>query len=195
MAPKGKVWLMKLKSGAIVLAILVALLSPAHADRLDEVKARGTLIVGVSDTTPPFSFKRPSENVVIGYDIDLVRAVAKRLGVTVQTVSLSSAERIPMLQQDKLDLVATLRKQGKREVGEYYSAYAAAKRWAYAAGIVDGRAAMIVYDREVSLETPAYFVAIGFDGDRVVSVHDFLYARYAMDGIDLFLLYPELRPR
>jgi polar amino acid transport system substrate-binding protein len=107
MAPKGKVWLMKLKSGAIVLAILVALLSPAHADRLDEVKARGTLIVGVSDTTPPFSFKRPSENVVIGYDIDLVRAVAKRLGVAVQTVSLSSAERIPMLQQDKLDLVAT----------------------------------------------------------------------------------------
>jgi hypothetical protein len=35
MAPKGNVWLMKLKSGAIVLAILVALLSPAHADRLD----------------------------------------------------------------------------------------------------------------------------------------------------------------
>jgi len=101
-----------------------------------------------------------------------------------------------MLADDvKLDLVATLRKQGKHEVGQYYSAYAAAKRWAYAAGIVDGMAAMIVYDREVSLETPAYFVAIGFDGDRVVSVHDFLYARYAMDGIDLFLFYPELRPR
>ena len=51
---------------------------------------------------------------------------------------------------------------------------------------------MIVYAREVSLETPAYFVAIDFDGDRVASVHDFLYARYAMNGIDLFLLYPEL---
>jgi RNA polymerase sigma-70 factor (ECF subfamily) len=54
---------------------------------------------------------------------------------------------------------------------------------------------MIVYDREVSLETPAYFVAIAFDGDRVVSVHDFLYARYAIDGIDLFLLYPEYKAR
>jgi RNA polymerase sigma-70 factor (ECF subfamily) len=51
---------------------------------------------------------------------------------------------------------------------------------------------MIVYDREVSLETPAYFVATDFDGDRVVSVHDFLYAQYAMDGVDLFLLYPDL---
>jgi hypothetical protein len=39
------------------------------------------------------------------------------------------------------------------------------------------------------------FVAIDFDGDRVASVHDFLYARYAMNGIDLFLLYPELRSR
>jgi RNA polymerase sigma-70 factor (ECF subfamily) len=96
-----------------------------------------------------------------------------------------------MLADDvKLDLVATLRKQGKSEVGGYYAAYAAAKQWAYAAGVVDGQAAMLVYDREISVETPAYFVALDFDGDRVVSVHDFLYARYAMDGIDLSLLYP-----
>jgi RNA polymerase sigma-70 factor, ECF subfamily len=97
-----------------------------------------------------------------------------------------------MLADDvKLDLVATLRKQGKSEVGEYYAAYAAAKRWAYAAGVVDGRAAMLVYYREVSLETPAYFVALDFDSDRVVSIHDFLYARYAMDGVDLSPLNPK----
>jgi RNA polymerase sigma-70 factor (ECF subfamily) len=97
-----------------------------------------------------------------------------------------------MLADDvKLDLVAKLHKQGKSEVGQYYVAYAAAKQWAYAAGVVDGRAAMLVYDREVSLETPAYFVALDFEGDRVVSVHDFLYARYAMDGVDLFPLNPK----
>ena len=91
-----------------------------------------------------------------------------------------------MLAEDvKLDLIAKLRKQGKSEVGEYYAAYAAAKHWAYAAGVVDGRAAMLVFDREVSLETPAYFVALDFVGDRVVSVHDFLYARYAMDGTEV----------
>jgi len=97
-----------------------------------------------------------------------------------------------MLADDvKLDLVAKLRKQGKSEVGEYYAAYAAAKQWAYAAGVVDGGAAMIVYDRQISLGTPAYFVALDFDGDRVVSIHDFLYARYAMDGVDLSPLNPE----
>jgi RNA polymerase sigma-70 factor (ECF subfamily) len=99
-----------------------------------------------------------------------------------------------MLADDvKLDLVAKLRKQGKSKVEEYYAAYAAAKQWAYAAGVVDGRAAMLVYDREISLGTPAYFVALDFDGDRVVSIHDFLYARYAMEGIDLFRL--NLAPR
>src|SRR6202522_1817172 len=96
-----------------------------------------------------------------------------------------------MLADDvKLDLVGSLRKQGKNEVGRYYAAYAAAKQWAYAAGVVDGRAAMLVYDREISLATPASFVALDFEGDRLVSIHDFLYARYAMDGIDLSLLNP-----
>ncbi|MFL6811256.1 MAG: transporter substrate-binding domain-containing protein, partial [Bradyrhizobium canariense] len=80
---------------------------PAAADRLDDVKARGRLVVGISDTTPPFSFKKPGDSTAIGYDLDVVHAVAKRLGVPVETVSVSSAERIPMLKDGKLDLVAT----------------------------------------------------------------------------------------
>ncbi len=92
---------------ATATAMLLALALPAMADRLDEVKARGRLIVGVSDATPPFTFKRPGEPDHAGYDIDLVRAVAKRLGVAVETVSLSSAERIPMLKNGQVDFVAT----------------------------------------------------------------------------------------
>jgi polar amino acid transport system substrate-binding protein len=88
-------------------AALLLLGSAASADRLDDVKARGKLIVGVSDTTPPFSFKKLGESKVTGYDLDLVHAVAKRLGVTVETVSLSSAQRVPMLNEDKVDFVAT----------------------------------------------------------------------------------------
>jgi polar amino acid transport system substrate-binding protein len=91
------------------LAIAMATLapSPAAADRLDDIKARGRIIVGVSDTTPPFSFRRAGEDAVAGYDIDLIHGVARRLGVAVETVSLSSADRIPMLQAGKLDFVAT----------------------------------------------------------------------------------------
>jgi RNA polymerase sigma-70 factor (ECF subfamily) len=65
-----------------------------------------------------------------------------------------------MLADDvKLDLVAKLRKQGKSEVREYHARYPAREPWAFAAGIVDARTAMLVYDREISLETSAYFVA------------------------------------
>ncbi len=85
----------------------IAWAQPAAADRLDDVKARGKLIVGVSDTTPPFSFKKPGETTVVGYDLDIVHAVGKRLGLPVETVSVSSAERIPMLKDGKLDFVAT----------------------------------------------------------------------------------------
>ncbi len=86
---------------------MLALATPGGADRLDDVKARGKLIVGVSDTTPPFSFKKPGETTVVGYDLDIVHAVGKRLGLPVETVSVSSAERIPMLKDGKLDFVAT----------------------------------------------------------------------------------------
>ena len=96
------------KTVAVVLATIwsVAFATTALADRLDDLKSRGKLLVGVSDTTPPFSFKA-ADGTLTGYDLDLVRAVAQRLGVGLEMTALSSADRIPLLQQGKLDFVAT----------------------------------------------------------------------------------------
>src|SRR3979411_1052676 len=77
----------------------------AAADKLDDVKARGRLVVGVSESSPPFSY-RDGENGVVGYDIDLAASVARQLGVGMEKVSIINAERIPSLQHDKVDLVA-----------------------------------------------------------------------------------------
>lgn len=91
-----------------------------------------------------------------------------------------------MLAEDvKLELVTKLRRKGKSDVGDYFGAYAAARQWAFAPALVEGRAAMLVFDRNVSLAVPAYFVALTFEGDRVVGIRDFLYARYAMDGVEI----------
>lgn len=93
-----------------------------------------------------------------------------------------------MLAEDvKLELVTKLRRNGKSEVGEYFGAYAKAVQWAFAPAMVEGRAAMLVFDRNVSLDTPAYFVALEFADDHVIGIRDFLYARYAMEGIDISL--------
>lgn len=74
--------------------------------RLDEVKARGTLRVGVTETSPPFSF-RDDKGSIGGYDVDLAAAVARRLGVTVTQVVILNKERISALENDKVDIVAT----------------------------------------------------------------------------------------
>jgi RNA polymerase sigma-70 factor (ECF subfamily) len=91
-----------------------------------------------------------------------------------------------MLAEDvSLDLVGKLCRKGKGQVGEYFGRYAACEQWAFAAGLVDGRPAMLVFDRGISLEKPAYFVTLEIERDRIVSIHDFLFAPYAMEGITL----------
>jgi RNA polymerase sigma-70 factor (ECF subfamily) len=91
-----------------------------------------------------------------------------------------------MLAEDvRLDLVTRLKRRGRSEVGEYLGRYAAADQWTFAAGMADGRPAMLVYDRTTSLDTPAYFVVLEFDGGQVTAIRDFLFARYAMEGVEL----------
>ena len=91
-----------------------------------------------------------------------------------------------MLAEDvRLDLVARLKRSGKSEVGEYFGRYAACEQWVFSPGMVEGRAAMLVFDRDVSLDNPAYFVVLEFDGDRVAVIRDFLFARYAMEGVEM----------
>jgi RNA polymerase sigma-70 factor (ECF subfamily) len=132
-------------------------------------------------------FASEPEDIVLPMLSDVMRA---RLIEYVEGFKAGDFDAVRAILADdvKLDLVARLRKQGKEEVREYFSRYAACEQWAFAAGVVDGRAAMLVYDRDISLETPAYFVALGFDRDRVVSIHDFLFARYAMDGIEVQII-------
>ena len=77
----------------------------AAADKLDEIKARGKLLVGVSETSPPFSSRENGK--FVGYDVDLAARVAKRLGVPMEFVPVINRERIPALQQDRIDLAAS----------------------------------------------------------------------------------------
>jgi len=93
--------------GVILGAVSILLaMGGASADKLDDIKARGRLIVGVTESSPPFSY-RDGDNGIVGYDIDLAGEVATRLGVGMEKVTIINAERIPSLQQDKVDLVAT----------------------------------------------------------------------------------------
>lgn len=78
----------------------------AHADQLDDIKKKGELVVGVLGTDEPNSFIDPKTREIIGYEVDLARAIATRLGVKLQIKQLAVAARIPELQQGHVDLLA-----------------------------------------------------------------------------------------
>lgn len=66
-----------------VASLFLLAAGPALADpALDRVKAAGTLRVGVEGTYPPFTFHDASGELT-GFDVDVAREIAKRLGVKV----------------------------------------------------------------------------------------------------------------
>ncbi|MDZ5458040.1 ABC transporter substrate-binding protein [Azohydromonas lata] len=99
---------MKRRLHLLVLAGLSAGLFSAavHADQLDDIKKKGEIVFGVLGTDEPNSFVDPRTREVIGYEVDLAQAIAKRIGVKPVFKQLSVAARIPELQQGRVDVLA-----------------------------------------------------------------------------------------
>ena len=97
---------MKLLSRLTGIAIvLLALVAPAAAQStLDQIIARGKIIVGVSSTTPPYGMLDANMKLD-GYDIGLAKLIARDLGVEVEFVDTLAANRIPNLLSKKVDIV------------------------------------------------------------------------------------------
>lgn len=70
-----------------------------------EIQDRGELSVGIKFDAPPFGFKVPTSEQVNGFDADMATLVADRLGVTPRFVETSSDNRIPFLQNGRVDIV------------------------------------------------------------------------------------------
>jgi polar amino acid transport system substrate-binding protein len=93
---------------------VLALGAGAQADVLDDIKKRGTLIVGVKPDYKPFGFRDPSGGL-IGIEPDLAADVAKKLGVKLELVPVLSANRMEFLNQGKIDLmIATMSDKPER---------------------------------------------------------------------------------
>ncbi|MDG0026206.1 transporter substrate-binding domain-containing protein [Trinickia sp. Y13] len=112
---------------ALVAAPAFVLLSAqaAHADALDAIVKRGTLRVAVPADYPPFG-SVGTDMKPQGYDIDMAALLAKSMKVKVELVPVNSANRIPYLQTDKVDLIiSSLGKTPERaKVIDFSAAYA-----------------------------------------------------------------------
>jgi L-cystine transport system substrate-binding protein len=82
-----------------------SLSAAAHAeDLLDSVKARGTLRIGLEGTFPPFNSKSP-QGELIGFDVDIAKALAAKLGVKPEFVTTEWSGIIAGLQANKFDVI------------------------------------------------------------------------------------------
>ena len=88
---------------ATCLAVLAAV-SVARADTLDEIKARHKLMVGIDLGLPPYGTVDASMQPT-GSDVESARLLAADLGVELEVVPTTGANRIPFLQTHKVDVV------------------------------------------------------------------------------------------
>lgn len=77
----------------------------AHADRLADIKARGSLICATLTSSEPVGFVDSQTRQVVGYDVDMCAAVAKELGVKLEHKGVSVEARVPELTLGRVDLV------------------------------------------------------------------------------------------
>lgn len=73
------------------------------ADLLAEVRTRGTLRVAIEGTYPPFNFKDPKTGQLTGYDVELARLIATRLGVKAQFFFIEWNAVLPAVAAGKVD--------------------------------------------------------------------------------------------
>ncbi|HET7174728.1 MAG TPA: sigma-70 family RNA polymerase sigma factor [Gammaproteobacteria bacterium] len=98
------------------------------------------------------------------------------------------AVRAMLADEVKLNLVNRLQQDGKMPVSNYFSNYGLAKSWAFGFGLVDRRPALLAFDPDDVAGRPLYFVLLGWARDQVVSIRDYRYARYAMEGAEIQVL-------
>lgn len=115
-------------------AALLAATGAQAQSALDNILKSKTIKIAVPTDYPPYGFVGP-DMAPQGLDVETARLIASKLGVKVELVPVTSANRIPYLQTRKADLViSTLGKNAEREkVIDFSSAYAPFFQAVYAA--------------------------------------------------------------
>ena len=95
--------------------LLLAQAGAAMADQWQQIQQRGVLRVAIPQDFPPFG-SVGTDMQPQGYDIDMAHYLADKMKLKLQLVPVTSANRVPYLQTDKVDLViSSLGNNAERE--------------------------------------------------------------------------------
>ena len=122
------------KTFVAALALVGTMAGPAMADLADILSA-GVVKIAVPESFPPFG-ALGADGEYEGYDVDVAKLIAEDLGVELELVPVTSDQRIPFLETDRVDLViATMGANPERAKSIWFSsAYAPFFSGAFAAG-------------------------------------------------------------
>jgi polar amino acid transport system substrate-binding protein len=99
---------MSIQRSSLSVAVLAVCLGaaglPARADQLQEIQKRKELLCGTFADVPPFAAPDPKTREMVGFDVDLCNAIAKRLGVTAKITPLSVEARVPEVKMGRVDI-------------------------------------------------------------------------------------------
>ena len=98
------------------------------------------------------------------------------------------AVRDMLADEVRLDLVNKTRLSGRSDVSRYFTNYSKIDDWHFAPGFVDRRPALLVRDPADPRGKPAYFVLLGWAGERIMTIRDFRHARYALADAEVIAL-------
>jgi polar amino acid transport system substrate-binding protein len=91
-------------AGLAAATILVSGQANANDTHFQDILNRGVLRVGVLDAFKPWSFRAPDGSMQ-GIEIDLAQNVADTMGVKLEPVVITSANRMEFLKQGKIDVI------------------------------------------------------------------------------------------
>ena len=77
----------------------------AIADTLEKIKKAGVVVIGNGGAFPPFEYVENGK--LVGYDIDLGKELAKRMGIKVRWIKIDFRGLIPALTSGRVDMLLT----------------------------------------------------------------------------------------
>ncbi len=84
-------------------AACMAFAAVARADEVDDIISRGTIRVAIDTSAPPFGFQ-DEQGQPDGSDVQTAKLLASDLGVKLEIVPVTSANRIAYLQSGRVDI-------------------------------------------------------------------------------------------
>ncbi|MCL1833297.1 MAG: amino acid ABC transporter substrate-binding protein [Leptospirales bacterium] len=91
----------------------------AGDNSLEQIKAKGFFIVGLDDQFPPMGFRGQDNKEVVGFDIDLAKETAKKLGIEVKFQAVAWNGIISSLNKGDIDVVwngMTINEERKKNI-------------------------------------------------------------------------------